>query len=265
MSEKPSRRINKIKKSVSVDDKAAVVKEVSAESVLKGDFLLADFIGRTKEGNELFDVTMESVAKAEKAYNDKIVYRPRLVVAGEGWVVKGLDEEILKMKVSEEKTVELPPERAFGERDPKAIKVMPLREFKKQKIDPYPGMRLRFGAGSATVKNVSSGRVTLDFNLPLAGKTLIYKVIIRKKLTDLVEKVKALIQWRIEDINLDEVKASLKGGELTIELPESFYLKEGIQYSKKGIARDVYKYLPKITKVSFIENYSHEAGATSSS
>ncbi len=238
--------------------------EVSS-SISKGDFLLVDFIGRIKETNELFDVTVESVAKEEKVYSDKMIYRPRLVIAGEGWVVKGLDEEILKMKIPEEKTFELPPERAFGERDPKAIKVVPLREFKKQNINPYPGMRVRLGSVSATIKNVSSGRVTLDFNLPLAGKTIVYTVITRRKLVDLTDKVKALVQWRLDDVNFDEINVSVKDGELTIELPSSQYFKDGIQYSKKGISRDIYKYIPTVKKVSFIESYLPEIGGTSSS
>ncbi len=234
-------------------------------SISKGDFLLVDFIGRVKETNELFDVTVESVAKAEKVYSDKMVYRPRLVIAGEGWVVKGLDEEILKMKIPEEKTFELPPERAFGERDPKAIRVVPLREFKKQNINPYPGMRVRLGSVSATVKNVSSGRVTLDFNLPLAGKTIVYTVITRRKLVELADKVKALVQWRLEDVDFDEINVSVKDGELAIELPSSQYFKEGVQYSKKGISKDIYKYIPGISKVSFIESYLPDIGGTSSS
>ncbi|WEU40791.1 MAG: peptidylprolyl isomerase [Candidatus Odinarchaeum yellowstonii] len=244
---------------------AVDVKDESSPSISKGDFLLVDFIGRVKETNELFDVTVESVAKAEKVYSDKIVYRPRLVIAGEGWVVKGLDEEILKMKIPEEKTFELPPDRAFGERDPKAIKVLPLREFKKQNINPYPGMRIRLGSVSATVKNVSSGRVTLDFNLPLAGKTIIYTVITRRKLVELADKVKALVQWRLENVDLDEINVIFKDGELAIELPSSQYFKEGIQYSKKGISRDIYKYIPSVTKVSFIESYLPDIGGTNSS
>ncbi|MEM2906649.1 MAG: FKBP-type peptidyl-prolyl cis-trans isomerase [Candidatus Odinarchaeota archaeon] len=258
-----------VKKSVS-DKGADKVKTGSVgkediSSILKGDFLLVDFIGRVKESNELFDVTVESVAKAEKVYSDRVVYKPRLVIAGEGWVVKGLDEEILKMKIPDEKTFELPPEKAFGERDPKAIKVMPLREFKKQNINPYSGMRLRVGSVSATVKNVSSGRVTLDFNLPLAGKTILYTVMIRKKLVDLVDKVKALVQRRLENVNVDEINVTFKDGELSVELPASEYFKEGIQYSKKGISRDIYRYIPSISKVSFIEHYLPELGDKSSS
>ena len=246
-------------KTIGLEDKESV------SNISKGDFLLVDFIGRVKETNELFDVTVESVAKAEKVYSDKIVYKPRLVIAGEGWVIKGLDEEILKLKIPDEKTFELPPEKAFGERDPKAIKVMPLREFKKQNIKPYPGMRLRVGSVSATVKNVSSGRVTLDFNSPLAGKTILYTVITRKKLVDLADKVKALVQWRLEDVNVDEINVIVKNGEVSVELPASQYFKDGIQYSKKGISKDIYKYIPSISRVSFIEHYLPELGETSSS
>ncbi|MHA1409271.1 MAG: FKBP-type peptidyl-prolyl cis-trans isomerase [Candidatus Odinarchaeia archaeon] len=177
-----------------------------------------------------------------------------------------LDEEFEKMKVGEEKTVEIPPEKAFGKRDPNAIKTLPLREFKKQKIKPYPGMRLKIGQTSALVKTVSSGRVTLDFNMPLAGKTLIYTVKVTEKLTEDIDKIKALIGWRVGDPEiLNEFKLDLKGSKLSVEIPEKAFLSEGLQYAKRGIARDIYKYIPKVKLVTFIENYPKESLITSSS
>ncbi|MHA1755104.1 MAG: FKBP-type peptidyl-prolyl cis-trans isomerase [Candidatus Odinarchaeia archaeon] len=253
------------KKSKAAKVKKPSKKVTAGNEISKGDFILVDLIGRVKETNELFDVTVEDVAKKEKVYSEKNVYKPRLVVVGHGWVVKGLDEELQKMKVGDEKTIEIPPEKGFGVRDPKAIKVLPLREFRKQNIKPYPGMRLRLGGTSAVVKNVSSGRVTLDFNMPLAGKTLIYNVSIRKKLDTLIDKVKALIEWRVEKIPIDQFEIDLKGKKLKITLPESIYLSEGLQYAKRGIARDIYSYLEGIDEISFIENYPRSSFKTSSS
>ncbi|MHA1409270.1 MAG: hypothetical protein ACTSQY_02925 [Candidatus Odinarchaeia archaeon] len=46
-------------------------------TISKGDFILVDLIGRVKETNELVDITIEEIAKKEKVYDQKTVYKPR--------------------------------------------------------------------------------------------------------------------------------------------------------------------------------------------
>jgi peptidylprolyl isomerase len=253
-----------IRKSSEKKDKKDKLTIKPAKEISRGDFILVDFVGKVKETNEMFDVTMEDAAKKGNVYNEKINYSPRLVIVGEGWVVPGLDEELGKMRIGQEKTIEIPPEKAFGERDPKAIQVKPLREFKKQKIKPYPGMRLRIGSKSAVIKSVGSGRVTIDLNRPLAGKTLIYNIAIKQKLDEVLDKVRALIDWRIENPEiLKEFKINISTSKIEIEIPEKAFLSEGLQYAKRGISRDIYKYIPKINLVYFIEKYQKESNVSS--
>jgi len=238
-------------------DKTAETKEektADVEIVNKGDFILLDIIGRVKETNELFDVTSEEVAKKEGVYQENIVYKPRLVIVGEGWVVKGLDEALEGLKVGESKVIELPPEKAFGKRDPKAIKVLPLKEFTKQKIKPYVGMRIRVGTSNATVSSVGGGRVRLDFNSPLAGKAVIYEVKVVKKITENEEKVRSLIERRIADVPSDKWGIKFNASEVEITVPEEAYFIDGIQFIKRGIAKDIQKYIGEIG-VKFIEVY----------
>lgn len=80
----------------------------------KGDFVLIDYIARVKETGEVFDTTKEDVAKKEKLYKEGELYEPNLVVIGESWVLKALDESLLTFELSQTKPTEIPPEKAFG-------------------------------------------------------------------------------------------------------------------------------------------------------
>ena len=64
----------------------------------KGDFIKIDYTGKIKETDKIFDTTIEDVAKKENTYNPKVKYGSILVIVGHEKIVKGLDEELEKMK-----------------------------------------------------------------------------------------------------------------------------------------------------------------------
>lgn len=200
----------------------------------KGDFVKINYTGKVKETGEVFDTTREDVAKKEGIFSERIKYGPVLVIVGYERVVKGLDEELLKMKVGERKEVEIPPEKGFGKRDPNLIKLIPLSEFKKQKIEPHPGMNLTMGGLNCKVISVGSGRVRVDFNHPLAGKTLIYDVEVKEKIENDEEKVKALCEYYGFDVKGIEVK----------EKKVKIMLKNGVsERVKQLISNDIFDFM----------------------
>lgn len=223
--------------------------------VSKGDFILLDYTARIKETNEVFDTSMEDVARKEGVYREGVLYEPMLVVVGEGWVLKGLDEALEGLEVEKNTTIELPPEKAFGQRDPAKIKLIPLRYFRERNITPTVGMQVDIDGKLATVRAVGAGRVQVDFNPPLAGKTLVYEVIVRKILTEPLEKIKALIHRRIPNIKIEKFKLKLTKTKLTVEMPEESFLISDIGFRKRGIAADIHKFFPEIDTVSFVETY----------
>ena len=106
----------------------------------KGDFVRVLYTGRIKGSNELFDTTDEALARKENAFNKNARYGAASIIIGEKRVIAGLDEAILTMHVKEKKNVEIPPEKAFGQRDGALLKIFPLSQFRTQNIDPVPGM-----------------------------------------------------------------------------------------------------------------------------
>jgi peptidylprolyl isomerase len=102
---------------------------------------------------------------------------------------------------------------------------------------------------------LGAGRVLLDFNPPLAGKTLVYEVKVQKKLETVNEKIAALIHRRIPAVEEAKFKFVVRQKIVSIEMPEEAFYLEGIQVAKRGIALDVQRFFPKITAVKFTETF----------
>ena len=225
----------------------------------KGDFILINYTAKVKETNEVFDTTFEETSKKEHLHKEGEIYEPKLVVIGEGWVLKALDESLTTMKLGKVQSVEISPDKAFGPRDPEKIKRAPLKQLLAKDIhNPTIGMRIDYNGKMATIRSIGAGRVLLDFNPPLAGKTLVYDVTVEKKLDANEEKVAALIHRRIPVVEAEQFKLTLKKNTLTIDMPESTFYVEGVQIAKRGIAMDLQRFLPQFTEINFVESFRSE-------
>ena len=225
----------------------------------KGDFILIDYVAKVKETNEVFDTTQEEVAKKERLGKEGDIYEPKLVVLGENWVLKALDEALTAMDADKPQSVEISAEKGFGQRDPEKIKRVPIKQLYAKEINPVVGARIEFQGKMATVRSTGSGRVLLDYNPPLAGRTLIYDVKITKKLDLAEEKIGALIHRRVPVVEENKFQIALDGINLTINMPEETFYVEGIQIAKRGIAMDIQKFLPEIAETKFVETFKSEA------
>ncbi len=99
---------------------------------------------------------------------------------GQGKVIKGFDDAVVGMTVGEEKEIKVTPADGYGEHDENLV-----REFQKDKLpkDPAPDagmvLSLRSPDGQtilAKIDKVDDDKVFLDFNHPLAGKNLNFKL-----------------------------------------------------------------------------------------
>lgn len=233
----------------------------------KGDFLLIDYVARIGETGEVFDTTIEEVSRKEGIYREGGIYEPKLVVIGEGWILKSLEESLLNLELGKTATIEIPPEKGFGNRDPNKVKIYPLRKFTAQGITPRVGMRVEVNGRVATVRAIGAGRVQLDFNPPLAGKTLIYEVTVKKKLETIEEKIRALIHRRIPQVEIEKFSLEIGEDSVTVKVPEDAFYVEGIQVIKRGIFMDIQKFFPEKRIVRFIEVFERKepSSATPSS
>lgn len=227
--------------------------------VQKGDFVLLDYSMRVKETGELFDTTKEDEAREAKIRSQGAFYEPSLVVVGAGWVLKGFDEAIVGVEEGKPFTVEVPPERGLGPRDPNKIKLVPLRRFRGQDRRLQPGVQVEVNGQVAVVRAVGAGRVQLDFNPPLAGKTIVYEAVVRKVVSDPMDRIRHLIHRRLPSIPMEKFGLEVEGGGIKITVPEEAFLLEGLQIVKRGIAVDVERFFPEVKETVFVERYLRRA------
>jgi FKBP-type peptidyl-prolyl cis-trans isomerase SlyD len=181
--------------------------------VSKKDFVEVEYTGTIKEDGFVFDTTDVDVAKANGLYNDKMEYGPVVVCLGQGQLLTGLEEELEGKEIGKDLTVELAPEKAFGKKDAKLIRMIPYAAFRKQGVEPQPGMQVNIDGAIGIIKTATGGRCMVDFNHPLSGKELIYKVKINKIVTDDAEKIKSFLRMNLNlksDVSFKEGNAEIK-------------------------------------------------------
>ncbi len=162
-------------------------------AIKNGDMVRVDYEAYLVDDDILFDTSKEDKAQDAGIFNEKYKYAPMPVSVGSGKIFAGFEQAIEGAEVGVEQEVTIPPELGAGERDPKLTEIFPLREFIKKEVQPYPGLEVNIGNRRGTIVSVSAGRVRVDFNNPLAGKTLLYKFTVTELIEDPVEKAKALL------------------------------------------------------------------------
>jgi peptidylprolyl isomerase len=229
--------------------------------IKNGDFILANYTLKVKETGETVGTTLECVAKEKKLYRGEERYEPFFMVVGEGWVPKGLEEALAGLELGKATTIELPPEKAYGARDPKKVRLVPLRKFTAEGIAPVPGLQVNLDGKSVQVRSVGAGRVQVDYNHPFAGKTLIYDITIEKVIESEDGKVRSLIHKRIPSVDEQKFEIKIEDAKLQVEIPEDAFFLEGLQVAKRTVTADVEKYLPNVGTLMFLETFKKPKAA----
>lgn len=228
-------------------------KAEAADSIAAGDIVLAEFEGWIQDSNELFDTTSEALAKEHNIFNEKMVYGPQPLIVGKGRLFPGLDESLLKAKVGEEYEVVFPPEKGAGPRDPKLVELHPIREFTKQDIEPRVGLEVTVKNRPAIISAVTAGRVRLDFNNRLAGKTLRYKYKVVEKPTQPAEIAGLLIKMSYGTSEGFEVEHH--GKSYNIKLADACKYDQRWLLAKYRLVSDL-RELAGAETISFVEEYT---------
>lgn len=188
------------------------MQEKSEDKLKKNDFVEIEYTGKTKEG-EIFDTNIE--AEAKKISLD-IKTRPLTICIGQNMILPAIDEFLIGKEIGKRYILELSSDKAFGIRNKNLIKTMPLSVFQKHKISPQQGMIFSFDGLFGKI--ISSGtRIIVDFNNPMAGKDVIYELNLKRKITDLHEKTKALMLVFFKQ----EFEFKIEEKKLIIKVPEN--------------------------------------------
>ena len=228
---------------------------MASDTIEKGDIVWLEYDAWTVNPNgtlTLFDTTHDEVAKKEGKFDEKKVYIEQPAVVGRGRLFEGLESALIGAKVGESKEVLIPPEKAAGARDPRLVELRTEREFLRQEINPEVGMEVSVGGKHGIVTAVSAGRVRVDFNNPLAGKTLKYVVRVTRKAKTPEERVRAVIDM---DYGLGEqFKIHLKDGTAEIQVPDVSRTDEKWFVTKFRVVADL-REITDLKIIRFLEEY----------
>ncbi|PIZ51235.1 hypothetical protein COY27_04395 [Candidatus Woesearchaeota archaeon CG_4_10_14_0_2_um_filter_33_13] len=223
-----------------------------AEKTQHHDFIEVDYTGRLTDGT-VFDTTVENVAKEAGLPTDKVKYAPAVVCIGEKQILPGLDHSLENQEIGKSVTVNLKPEQAFGKRDVKNLRIVPMNTFKEHKVQPQPGLQIDVDGQMGTIVRVSGGRVIVNFNHPLAGKEVVYEVTIKRRLTDVGEKLVSFLNSTFR-IPSDKINVEVKEDKAEVRLPVQF---------PEQIAKEIAKKLADVVQlkeVKFVNSVATKPG-----
>ncbi|MFX1276912.1 MAG: helix-hairpin-helix domain-containing protein [Promethearchaeota archaeon] len=239
-------------------------KSLQGKRVEKGDFILVKITAKTQKG-KIFRVSSEEDARKAGIYNEENAkrgyYEPDFVIVGKpGFLNEGLTETIENMNFFEKKSVRIPPNKAFGKRDPSKIERIGIAKFRKLNEGKNPEFGQEFvkkGTGQrGTVTNIMQGKVIIDYNHPLAGQTIDYNLEIIDKIENFNDKIKYfMFNKGIPKDNVEDFKINYDKSDKSLEIiiPKMFLFQD-LTYIKFGLAMDLQTNMTDdVDDVKFIE------------
>tara|TARA_Y100000310_G_scaffold335989_1_gene419413 strand:+ start:523 stop:1146 length:624 start_codon:yes stop_codon:yes gene_type:complete len=204
----------------------------------KNDFIEIEYTLKIKDTSKVVDTTSEKIAKENDIFNPQEKYTPKIICIGQEQILPSLEKELEGKELNKEYTIILPPEEAFGKKNPKLLQLVSMSHFKSQNINPYPGLHINLDNAMGIVRTVSPGRVIVDFNHPLSGRTIEYKVKILRKITDTKEQVTSIL----DSYHQHNLKLKIENSELTIK-----------KEIDKEIQKKILELVPIIKKINVVK------------
>lgn len=105
--------------------------------------------------------------------------QPATFKVGDGNLLPGFEAALYGFKAGDKRSLQIEPENAFGQPNPQNVQIMPRSQFAEMELSE--GLLIIFNDAANTelpgvVKTFDEQQVTIDFNHPLAGKTLSFDV-----------------------------------------------------------------------------------------
>ena len=220
----------------------------------KGSLILVDYTSKVKDTDEVFETTIEEEAKKHPFHDPNVKYQPKLISVGESWVIKGFDEALEKTSVGDKTTIEITPDKGFGERDTGKVRMIPLRKLGEDAEKVSIGDMVEVDNKKGIVRFIGSGRVQIDYNHRFAGKTVLYDINVLKELKTDDEKTSGILK-RYLPVKDDKILFKKTGNVLDITIPEEMFRADGLNVIKHLVQTDIFKFISALEKVNFVETY----------
>jgi len=218
----------------------------------EGDIIHVDYDLYNGETGDLIETTREATAQEHEMHDENRTYQPMVCVVGSGSLIPGFEEALLEAKVDKDVDLELAPADAYGEKDPTQIETISIDKLIRAVKDPnslYIGAPVNIGNRQGYLSYLAAGRARIDYNHPMAGKTLKYSFKVVKVVEGKEEQVMALLE---SNTGHSDFSVAFDGDDLNITIPQTMLFDTNaamMKFRLVTIIRDAVE----CGKVSFIE------------
>ena len=217
-----------------------------------GAIIHVDYDLYSGETGDLIETTREDIAKEHEMHQEGRNYSPMVCVVGTGNLIAGFEAALKDAKVGKEVEVEIAPADAYGEKDPAQVETISIDKLRRSVQDPnslYLGAPVTIGGRQGYLSYLAAGRARIDYNHPMAGKTLKYVFTVIKEVKNKEDKVLGLLESNTGHSGFD---VSFKGDDLSIVLPQAMLFDTNaamLKFRLVTLIRDAVE----CGKVSFVE------------
>lgn len=217
-----------------------------------GAIIHVDYDLYSGETGDLIETTREDIAKEHEMHQEGRNYSPMVCVVGTGNLIAGFESALKDAKVGKEVEVEIAPADAYGEKDPAQVETISIDKLRRSVQDPnslYLGAPVTIGGRQGYLSYLAAGRARIDYNHPMAGKTLKYVFTVIKEVKNKEDKVLGLLESNTGHSGFD---VSFKGDDLSIVLPQAMLFDTNaamLKFRLVTLIRDAVE----CGKVSFVE------------
>ena len=218
----------------------------------EGDIIHVDYDLYNGETGDLIETTREATAQEHEMHDENRTYQPMVCVVGSGSLIPGFEEALLEAKVDKDVDLELAPADAYGE------KIQPNRNHQHRQTTSVRDPECTLSRRSCQHRRSPrlplvprAGRARIDYNHPMAGKTLKYNFKIVKVVEGKEEKVAALLE---SNTGHSDFGVTFDGDDLSIVIPQTMLFDTNAAMMKFRLVT-VLRDAVDCGKVSFIEEH----------
>ena len=217
-----------------------------------GAIIHVDYDLFSGETGDLIETTREEIAKEHEMHQEGRSYTPMVCIVGTGNLIAGFETALKDAKVGKEVEVEIAPADAYGEKDASLVETISIDKLRRAVQDPsslYLGAPVNINGRQGYLSYLAAGRARIDYNHPMAGKTLKYVFTVIKEVKGKEDKVLGLLE---SNSGHSGFEVSFKGDDLSIILPQAMLFDTNaamLKFRLVTMIRDAVE----CGKVSFVE------------